>query len=305
MVRQVVLSCLLIVLTLAAFSQTAFGSPRGRYDAPHGGIVVSESIYRAAGGKTDQPPSGAKQQIVYSVVPTTPKCDPTTGVCDPTKYRRCTGHPTDAQNNWIPFDVYISTDGGKTWPPDGQPTIPMVCLNNVVISPTSVPITAEMVRAQAEKLMPHPTWTLQPNTGKSLMNMPIIVAIDTPAGNPAATDETFPPFPLLGRTVTVRASVAQYSINFGDGTTIAGTDPGRHFDQTTYGSCDTHGCAGYLNHVYASPGAHTIGLTTTWHAQFQVGGGAWQDIPGAITTTSPAQTDTVVEYHTVLLNPDH
>ena len=117
----------------------------------------------------------------------------------------------------------------------------------------------------------------QPSTGTGLVNMELIVFTD-PA--PQVLQTT-----VLDTPVTVRATPAQFSWDFGDGTgPLVTTDPGAPYPEFR------------VFHVYREPGDYLVQLTTTWSGQFQVDGqGPWYPVTGTAQTTSLAYPETVVE----------
>jgi hypothetical protein len=144
----------------------------------------------------------------------------------------------------------------------------------VVLSATDfarLPITASPVH-------------LQPADGLGLVNMPLIVFSD-PAPQTLTTT-------VLGIPVTVIATPTSYLWDFGDGTTLATTDPGHPYpDHTTTGT-------------YTAPGHYAVTLTTTWTGTYQVDAtGPWHPVAGTATTTSTPVATQAVEAHTHLIAP--
>ena len=117
----------------------------------------------------------------------------------------------------------------------------------------------------------------QPSTGTGLVNMELIVFTD-PAPQVLPTT-------VLGTPVTARATPAQFSWDFGDGSEpLVTTDPGAPYPEFR------------VFHVYREPGDYLVQLTTTWSGQFQVDGrGPWYPVTGTAQTTSPAYPETIVE----------
>jgi hypothetical protein len=254
--------------------------------------MLSGSEYVAAGGTGSTNHRGSTSQIVYTVIRYA-VCDFTErdgAMCHPGRNTAiCTGKrpADDATNRWRPYEIYRSDDGGVTW--DLNPTL--VCLNAAVIDPAPPPITATMVKDHALALLPSPTLALQPDA-TALLGVPVIAATPTVTADPE-------PITLLGRTVRVRAQVDTYRFDFGDGATVTGQNPGHGY--TDAAPCTPDDCDAYIHHTYVHPGVYTTSLTATWHAQFQVDGGSWQDIPGTLDTASAARALTVIETTTVLI----
>ena len=146
-------------------------------------------------------------------------------------------------------------------------------------------------------LTPTPT-TVQPGTGYVLVGYGIIVTAD-----PTPHDLTTT---LLGHPVTVHATPARYTWDFGDHTTpLDTTDPGVPYPTdgstppTTPGTVYPTGSHG---HPYTAPGTYTLTLTTTWTGTYQIAGDTtWQPITGVATTTTTHPPLTVVERRTHLV----
>jgi PKD repeat protein len=110
---------------------------------------------------------------------------------------------------------------------------------------------------------------VQPDRGWVLVNKPTVVHAD-PAPQTLTTT-------ILGTAVTIHATPTRYAWDFGDGATLATTDPGRPWPDGT------------LTHTYARVGDYRVALTTTWSATYTLAGDATaRDVPGTATTTSAA-----------------
>ena len=120
--------------------------------------------------------------------------------------------------------------------------------------------------------LPVPAVHVQPDTGWVLVNKETIVYTDpTPA---TLTTQ------LLGRNVTVEATPARYTYEWGDGSRpLETTDPG-----SPYPDFDVF-------HVYEELGEVAITVTTEWSGRYQVEGDPqWREVAGTATTsaTGPA-----------------
>jgi hypothetical protein len=140
--------------------------------------------------------------------------------------------------------------------------------------------------------------TVQPGTGYVLVGYGIIVTAD-----PTPHDLTTT---LLGYPVTVHATPARYTWDFGDHTTpLDTTDPGLPYP--TDGSTPptvpgTPYPAGSHGHPYTARGTYTLTLTTTWTGTYQIAGDTtWHPITGVATTTTTHPPLTVVERRTHLV----
>ncbi|MDU0349185.1 hypothetical protein [Actinomyces sp. MRS3W] len=94
---------------------------------------------------------------------------------------------------------------------------------------------------------------------------------------------------VAGAAVTIHATPTSYTWDWGDGTTLATTDPGAAWpNQTVY-------------HQYTATAADiTTTLTTTWKATFTPAGGTTTPVTGTITTTNTTTPYNVVRTLTYL-----
>jgi hypothetical protein len=146
-------------------------------------------------------------------------------------------------------------------------------------------------------LTPTPT-TVQPGTGYVLVGYGIIVTAD-----PTPLDLTTT---LLGYPVTVHATPARYTWDFGDHTQpLDTTDPGVPYPTDGTRAPTPHGSiypVGSHGHPYTAPGTYTLTLTTTWTGTYQIAGDTtWHPITGIATTTTTHPPLTVVERRTHLV----
>jgi len=151
-----------------------------------------------------------------------------------------------------------------------------------------------MARAQAEKLLPHPRIGTAPAGNVTLVNIETVLWVDTPA------DFTLGTVRLLGYRVTLRAHLERTGWSFGDDQTDTTNGPGKRY--THEDPCRTADCPNYFGHTYRRTGSVTIGAELTWSGQFQVDGGAWQDIPGTVTAAAQNQPMRVKEARGVLVD---
>lgn len=116
--------------------------------------------------------------------------------------------------------------------------------------------------------------TVQPPDGWTLANLATIVQADSASQTFATT--------ILGVGVAVEATPVSFAWDFGDGTTLVTSDPGRPWPDPT------------VTHTYRRAGSHLISLTTTWSGQYQVAeSGEWVTIDGVATTSSSTGPITV------------
>ena len=113
-----------------------------------------------------------------------------------------------------------------------------------------------------------PAIHLQPNTGRVLVNMPLITLTDaTP--QLLVTD-------LLGYDVEVDATPVSYSWNFGDGSApLVTTSPGHPYPNHD------------VSHPYPRAGSFQVTLTVTYSGRYRLAGTtAWLPVAGTATTTA-------------------
>lgn len=83
---------------------------------------------------------------------------------------------------------------------------------------------------------------------------------------------------VLGHTVTIRPASATYTYHFGDGSTLGPTtDAGGVYP------------SGKITHTYDKKGVVTTRIDVTLTGEYQIGGGAWETIPGSTTVTGTPQ----------------
>lgn len=97
--------------------------------------------------------------------------------------------------------------------------------------------------------------------------------------------------PILGFPVAVEATPLSYTWNFGDGTSVTTTKPGRPYP------------AKDVTHKYLRKGAVRLTVTTNYAARFNVAGAGWQYVDGTVPITGPATALQVREAVPVLVEP--
>jgi hypothetical protein len=135
--------------------------------------------------------------------------------------------------------------------------------------------------------LPEPGLHIAP-ADNAVVNLPEIVSADPPAVTTFTVDQA--PFPLVTITATV-----QWAWDFGDGTTLVTTSPGKAYD----GSAPANG--GYVTHTYKTANeAWPLTVTSVWTATYTVQGvGGVQTVTNAVrrTTAHPLPS---AEYGSVL-----
>lgn len=143
---------------------------------------------------------------------------------------------------------------------------PPVCASAADITPAMV-----LSAFRRLPLAPSPL-VVQPDRGWVLVNKPTVVHAD---GGPQTLTTT-----ILGTAVTITATPTSYAWDFGDGATLATTEPGMPWP------------AGTLTHTYQRVGTYGITLATTWSATYTVAGDpVVRAVPGTATTTSTSQLE--------------
>jgi len=252
----------------------------GAVDESGDTLVVTGDVYAAAGGS-------ASPGYEYAVGPV--GC--TWFFEDPNDPLHCAGAPgcpgappDDELNKWR----YATVERRLTGSDDPWLPVASGCLNFAAISPQ---VTPEMAREQFLQLLPVLEFGIQP-AANSVVNLPVIVYTD------ATREFGFPPVDIIGQSVLIRTTATTYEWDFG-GAHLTTNWPGRAFAN----DCNRVPCDGYVSYPFPGPGIFDIGLTVTWVGEFSVSGGAWQEIPGVGTTSSPAQPVTVLEANAVLTDP--
>jgi len=126
----------------------------------------------------------------------------------------------------------------------------------------------------------------QPAEGPMLLNKPVIVYVE-PVERDLRTV-------LLGTYgVDVHVKPVRYTWDFGDGTTLTTSAPGR-----PYPAFD-------VTHMYEEPSTRQITLTTTWTATYRLDDDPthrWRDVPGTATTTDTGIEFEIIEWRTHLVD---
>lgn len=147
-----------------------------------------------------------------------------------------------------------------------------------------VQITREMVTREFQELpLVGSGIKFQPQDGNPVINMPFIVQTQTAAQVLNTT--------IVGTAVLIEATPTQFSWDYGDGTEpFVTADPNKPYPGHSY------------EHIYTKRGEVTVTLATTWRGRFQVAGGAWQTIPGTVTTRESTNAISVTERLPVNIN---
>lgn len=145
-------------------------------------------------------------------------------------------------------------------------------------------VTVEVVMREFQELpLAGSGITFAPTSGEPVINLPFIVQS---SADPQLLNTT-----ILGTRVLIEATPTRFAWDYGDGSQpFVTTDPNNQYPDHSY------------EHTYTKRGPVTVSLTTTWRGRFQVAGGAWQTIPGTVTTNETSDSITVIELLPVNIN---
>ncbi|WP_250055075.1 hypothetical protein [Nocardioides bruguierae] len=162
--------------------------------------------------------------------------------------------------------------------PDGLDPLGTSCLTleeATAQDPQAAVITTAMVSRALQRVdLPRNELMIQPPDGETLVNIDTLVHTEAEPFTETVT--------LLGRTIDLDITPAQFTWTFGDGASLTTTDPGRAYDPGLP-------MTAYVSHQYETAQQADLAVTTTWTARWRVDGGTWQDVDGTVESTSPAQ----------------
>lgn len=155
-------------------------------------------------------------------------------------------------------------------------------------APTYTPEQAAQ-EAWTTQVFTKPNVSIQPVGNTTLTGLPTYFhATFAPAGLAPGESVTTT---VLGHTVTIRPASAMYTYHYGDGTSFGPTkDPGGTYPQ------------GKVTHTYTKKAVVSTRIDVTLTGEYQIGGGAWQAIPGATTVTGTPEQLTVAVLQSRLHN---
>lgn len=187
----------------------------------------------------------------------------------------CDGAPADSNTQPATTPVAVTTPVGSA-ACSGAATQFGLSPEEFCVSETEEQLTGGLVAAALRRIpLPPSDLMIQPPNGRTLVNFDTNFYTDT---------ETFTrTLTLLGRQVTLRITPASYAWRFGDGASATTTGPG-----AAYPALD-------VTHDYARAGTVRPAVDTTYTADFRVGQGAWQPVPGTVTIAGEVQSLDVVE----------
>lgn len=140
-----------------------------------------------------------------------------------------------------------------------------------VVPPTAgaAPVALPALSLEDFRRLPLPAGVphVEPGRGYTLVNAPTNVYTDAA---PVVLDTD-----LLGFPVRVRATPAQYTWDFGDGSVLGPTsDPGGPYPILS------------TTHTYTAGGERVITLTTAYTGEYSVAAGPWLPVPGTAQVSS-------------------
>ena len=144
--------------------------------------------------------------------------------------------------------------------------------------------SAKALRDEVIRLLHPPAIGISPDTGTTLVHFNTLFWIPTP------TTVNLGRARLVGFPVQLRVTYERTDFDFGDGSQGSLDTPGTPYDATQ----DCGQCTDRFGHIFTTAGPVRITAHTYWHAQFQVRGTAWTDIPGDVTATRPGVADLTV-----------
>ena len=97
---------------------------------------------------------------------------------------------------------------------------------------------------------------------------------------------------LLGQRVDLRIWAHSYTWHFGDGEAVTTSKPGAPYPKLL------------ITHNYLEKGAYRPTMDTTWVADYRVGGGAWQSVPGSVTIEGSPTNLQAIEARPTLVGYD-
>lgn len=255
------LCVLLCVAALLMTTPTATALPDLQGEGDEDAIVVTAREAEEAARAAEEVPA-AVRLVEYKradgCLTGVPPFGPSLGPCGPTNlplprpdcdglapieplWRRTRATPSDP---WEPWNYVM----GWTCPQDVLPAFTAADFRRLPLAP--------------------PTIRVQPDTGRVLVNLPLITLTDaTP--QLLVTD-------LLGYDVEVEATPIRYSWDYGDGSAPLVTTSHGH----PYPNHD-------VSHAYARAGSFRVTLTVTYSGRYRLAGTtAWLSVAGTATTTA-------------------
>jgi hypothetical protein len=105
---------------------------------------------------------------------------------------------------------------------------------------------------------------------------------------------------LAGRAANVRFTPQRFLWDYGDGIRATTTTGGSRWKQL--GVAEFTPTA--TSHVYSAAGTYRVRLAVEYTAQYRIGAGAWQGVPGTLRLSAPTTTVVATDAKTVLVQRD-
>ena len=105
---------------------------------------------------------------------------------------------------------------------------------------------------------------------------------------------------LAGRSADVRFTPQRFLWDYGDGIRVTTTTGGSSWEQLGVPEFT----ATATSHVYSASGAYRVQLTVEYTAQYRIGAGPWQGVPGTLRVSAPTTTVIAADAKTVLVQRD-
>ena len=203
-------------------------------------------------------------------------------VCNPTRDPEVTAGP--AVNVWRQqVDAANQPLPGAAWERLG-----FTCLPDLVPGADNVLTAALILKQFHDTNFAHPTVSVQPVNGRTLVNLPTYFELKWPEAGfqPDEVDTTT----LIGRQVRIKPALKQAVYVFGDGQSFGPT--------TSLGGPHP---TGDVTHTYRSTANAQVRVDVTYSGQFSVDGGPWIDVPGEATVAGDPFPLEVLEAHAQLV----
>ena len=172
---------------------------------------------------------------------------------------------------------------GAAWKEKG-----VTCLPDLVPGADNVLTAAMILKQFHDTNFAHPTVSVQPVNGRTLVNLPTYFELKWPEAGfqPDEVDTTT----LIGRQVRIKPALKQAVYVFGDGQSFGPT--------TSLGGPHP---TGDVTHTYRSTANAQVRVDVTYSGQFSVDGGPWIDVPGEATVAGDPFPLEVLEAHAQLV----
>jgi hypothetical protein len=283
---------LLVVSFVLAFSWSAHGE--GDTEAQAEGSVfqvgateqmeANSSPLPSSGADAIVAPASEGQQVdgTWSVAPT--GCASMGGaLCH--EYFACADG--SVATDWI-FTPASGSGGPQTYNQCPDDPAPTETTAPATVLPALTP--GRILQAFREVPLPESDIVVQPPDGETLVNFETVFSTDAESFTETVR--------LLGRSVTLEITPAEFTWHHGDGTSHTTDWAGRPWTSgmTTQDVADE-----LVHHVYTRRATGlAVSVDTIWSARYRVNDGPWADVGGTVTMTGAPQPLDVLEARPVL-----